>query len=409
VADAPPAVSAGLSRPSTPAGRPRSGDLPGDGIIWYLVSANLEVRFHSLLEAVPDAIVGCDRERRIRLVNTRAEALFGYDRNDIVARPLDLVFPGHRGFLDVVTGEVKRPDPGQPGLEVAALRLDGSAFPAEVTVTRVDTTSGPLAIVAVRDVTERRRAASEMERMLERERRAAKRLRSLDSLKDEFLSTVSHELRTPLTSISGFVHLLLDERGRRDEALRRQLLERVSHNASEMVRMVEQILDYSRMEAGRVDLQPERIDLLTAAARCAEGLGDALRGHVVSLDVVPGASAFVDPQALERILGNLLTNAAKYSPDTSPIFLTASVAPGEALVQVRDQGSGIPVEDRPHLFDRFFRGAALATGRRGTGIGLSIVHRYVSLSGGRVWFDEPVDGGSQFSFTLPAVEPGSQP
>jgi signal transduction histidine kinase len=79
------------------------------------------------------------------------------------------------------------------------------------------------------------------------------------------------------------------------------------------------------------------------------------------------------------------------------------------LVRVRDQGSGIPIEDRPHLFDRFFRGAALATGRRGTGIGLSIVHRYVSLSGGRVWFDEPVDGGSQFSFTLPAVEPGSQP
>ena len=349
----------------------------------------------------PDAIVTCDEGRCIRHVNARAEALFGCSG----ARPLDVAFPRHRGFLDDPAGEAYRLTPGRPGVEVAALRRDGSTFPAEVTVTLVETTPGRLAVVAVRDVTERRRAAAELERGLERERSAAERLRELDGLKDEFLSTVSHELRTPLTSIGGFVHLLLDERGPQDDAVRRQLLERISHNAAEMGGKVEQILDYARMQAGRWDLRSQAVDLAAAASRCADDLGAARRGHHLSLNVAPGTSAYVDPEVFGHILGNLLTNAAKYSPEGSAITVTAGAAGGRALLRVRDRGNGVAPEDRPHLFDRFFRGAAAATGRRGTGIGLSIVHRYVTLSGGRVWFDAPDGGGSQFSFTLPASEP----
>ncbi|MGH2687962.1 MAG: PAS domain S-box protein, partial [Actinomycetota bacterium] len=194
--DTSPVAQADPPRPPAPAAQLKAGDMPGDRIIRYLVSANLEARFHRVLEAIPDAIVTCDDDRCIRHVNARAEAVFGCGRADLVGRPVDLVFPGHRGFLDDAAGEAYRLTPGRPGVEVGALRRDGSAFPAEVTVTLVETTAGRLAVVAVRDVTERRRAAGELERALERERSAAERLRELDGLKDEFLSTVSHELRT---------------------------------------------------------------------------------------------------------------------------------------------------------------------------------------------------------------------
>jgi two-component system, OmpR family, phosphate regulon sensor histidine kinase PhoR len=242
-----------------------------------------------------------------------------------------------------------------------------------------------------------------VQKALETERDASERLRELDRLKDEFLATVSHEMRTPLTAISGFAELLWKSPDHQD---RDEWLKRVRANASAMGEMVEELLDYSRLEAGKVALQVRPLRLREAALRCIDLVGDALGQRRISLEIPDDLEVAADERALERIFANLLTNAAKYSPEGSVVRVAATVDNGMAVTSVKDAGEGISPAEQERVFERFYRGPAGSL-KQGTGIGLSIVRRYVEIMGGEVQVRSEPGEGSTFLFKLPLSGPAT--
>jgi protein-histidine pros-kinase len=354
--------------------------------------------------SAPDAILVVGADGRILLANPEAARMFGYPLDELVGEPVEVLIPerlrdAHRVHR---TGYVRRPArrPMGSGLDLVARRRDGTEVPIDVSLSPIEGTgSGTGAVIAIaRDVTERRRAEALLRESLERERAAAEALRAADRLKDEFLATVSHELRTPLTAVVGFA-ALIQQKG----VAPAELIDPVVRNAQEMHRMIERLLDFSRLEAGRVTVHPEPLDLAAEVRRIATTMADVLAAHPVEVVVPAGLHVMGDPHALDRVLGNLLANAAKFSPAQSPVVVTAEPDGATVVVSVLNHGPGVPAELAERVFERFVQGADQPAGHRGTGIGLAIVRRYVELLGGRAWYEPAPGGGARFRFTLPAA------
>jgi PAS domain S-box-containing protein len=265
------------------------------------------------------------------------------------------------------------------------------------------------------DLTERHAVERAIREAYEHEARAAQELRRADDMKDAFLATVSHELRTPLAIIFGLAAELADQAP--DDAVR-AAVERIAANASAMRSMIDRLLDFGRLQAGEVAFEPEPVRLRQAVEELVTALTPALRAHDVVVDLAPDVVVSADPLSLERIVGNLLTNAARYSPDGSTITIQAEVhepggeasregAGGAITVSVVDEGPGVPVQHRDRIFERFVQLDPGRTGRRGAGVGLAIVRADVERHGGRTWVEDAPGGGAAFRFTLPRAEPHS--
>jgi PAS domain S-box-containing protein len=367
-----------------------------------------EERLRLVIETVQEAFVSIDADGVITEWNPEAEATFGWTHEEAIGGPLsEMIIPpeyrnahqsGLRRFLTTEEGPVlgKR-------LELEAIHRDGHRFPVELTIAPVRVGDGYSFHAFLRDVTERKQMEDELQHALEMEREAGERLRELDRLKDEFLATVSHELRTPLTAITAFAEVLSRSSDSHSD-IREELIEGISRNAFEMGGMIEQLLDYSRLEAGKVALEPAPLPLRSEALRCIEALGEVIGRHRAVVDIPAHLEVQADEQGFERILVNLVVNAAKYSPDESSIRLGARVENDHIVVSVRDEGIGIPAEEHERIFERFNQSATMP-GKRGYGIGLSIARRYVELQGGRIWVESEPGRGSTFFFTLPAAAP----
>ena len=250
------------------------------------------------------------------------------------------------------------------------------------------------------DITDRRHAEEQFREAFEKEREAVEGLQAADALKDEFLATVSHELRTPLTSIVGFSTLLSAPENTLpvDDIARR-----IERNANEMVGMVERLLDFSRLQAGRVEMHPEPIALTELISTVLEPFGDRLEGRRLSVLDLPEVTVMADRHATGRVVGNLLLNAIKFTDPDDVIEITGKIDGGAAVVAVRDYGRGLPSDMGDRIFERFVQAPDQPEGRRGAGVGLAIVRRYVELQGGHVWHERPAGAGATFLFTLPLV------
>ncbi len=366
------------------------------------IISRAEGMFRGLLEAAPDAMVIVDSVGRIALVNRQTEELFGYVREDLLAKPVEMLVPErlrrrHRSDRDqYFVNSIARPMGA--GLELYAVRNDGSEFPVEIVLSPLTIESETIVSAAIRDLTERKKTEETLQRALTIERET-ERLRDLDRLKDEFLSTVSHELRTPLTVILGLTEVLRGS-GATDSEDRYELLERIFANASDMRAMIEQLLDYSRLEAGKVRLEIRPLPLREAILRCIDLARGVLGPRRSSVDVPDGPKVQADEHGFDRILMNLLTNAAKYSPEDSTVRVTAKAENGVATISVQDEGTGIPATEQSQIFERFYR-SSQRSGGRGTGVGLAVVRRYVELLGGSVSVESELGRGSTFLLTLP--------
>ena len=239
------------------------------------------------------------------------------------------------------------------------------------------------------------------------------REREADRLKSEFISVVSHELRTPLTSILGYTELLLAREFA--PADQREFVKTVYDEANHLSQIVEDMLGISRLEAGKVKLNQWVVSMRQLIGEMTAQLSHHLSNRHRMVIHIPNQlpPAFIDRDKVKQILFNLLINAAKYSPRGGEIALTveeldtlpADHPPGRfLLVQVRDQGIGIPPEDMPRIWERFYRVDNTNTRRiGGTGLGLSITRALVELHGGRIWVESEVGSGTTFFFTLPVV------
>jgi signal transduction histidine kinase len=249
--------------------------------------------------------------------------------------------------------------------------------------------------------------------------KTAKRLDELDHLKSEFVSRVSHELRTPLTTIKALTRLLL--RGEVSEEKQREYLETISIECDRQIDLILNLLDLSRIEGGVFRLSLERVEVVDVVTSCVKAeLAAAERRrhrlHMKSIANIPAVCA--DPKTLRRVVSNLIENSIKYTPDGGLIELSADVEDDNVAIRVTDNGRGIPKEDLPILFDKFYRGspaphseavAAAATDEEfledadisGVGLGLYLARDVMGRMGGRISVDTEVGEGSTFTLHLP--------
>ncbi len=247
------------------------------------------------------------------------------------------------------------------------------------------------------------------ERLLKEEvtRRA---LEEISHLKTEFVSLVSHELRTPLTSIQGYVKLMVAGHSGDLNEIQCEFLNTVSRNTDRLVALVNDLLDISKIQSGRLDLVLEPLDLKDLFEHELDSLKALAddKGITILTDIEPGIPMVrADSHRLGQIIANLVSNALKYSPDSTTIKLAAYHVDKNVLVKVIDAGMGIAPEERGKLFQMFYRGENNAVKQiRGTGLGLAITKHLVEMHGGKIWVESEKGHGSTFSFTIPISAPG---
>jgi signal transduction histidine kinase len=229
-------------------------------------------------------------------------------------------------------------------------------------------------------------------------------LRETNRLKDEFVSMVSHELRTPLASVKGYSRTLLAENADWDDQTRREFLQIIADESDKLQDLVENLLEMSRIEAGRLPIAPEPVLLKPFVKEVVERVGNQYPDTDFKSNVPHGLPVVeADPRRLEQVLVNLLQNAAKYS-GSKAVWVGATYDGGkEATLCVQDNGIGIAPEHMPYLFDKFYRAQwNQADSGSGTGLGLAIAQ------GGRIWVESKVGEGTSFFFTVPILSVESE-
>lgn len=348
-------------------------------------------RLAAIFDNTHDALVTFNRSGSIEGINAAGQRMYGYSEDELRRRDAGLLLAGSEagGLFQVgADGEL------QVGgvREFIARRQDGETFPAEVTLGRFSLADGEHVVAAIRDVSERRKA---------------------ERLKAEFVSTVSHELRTPLTSIAGSLGLLVGGAGGELGERAARLISIAHANCQRLVRLINDILDIEKIEAGQVPFASTPLalgELARGAAEATLGLADGLG---VRFDVEVAADTPIirgDADRITQVITNLLSNAAKASPPGGQVEVRVEKAVnGRARLSVRDHGDGVPEDFRERIFTKFAQADSSDTRRTGgTGLGLAISREIVERHGGRVWFDSPPGAGATFYVELPArpdVEP----
>jgi signal transduction histidine kinase len=233
------------------------------------------------------------------------------------------------------------------------------------------------------------------------------RLKELDRLKSEFVSDVSHELRTPLTSIKGYIDYLLEGIVGELSLPQKDFLTRVKGNIDRLVRLINNLLDLARIEAGQVDTHPVTLAIAEVATEVLETLRPMAMGKEVDLGLdAPETGGLVraDRDQIAQVLLNLLHNAVKFTPPGGKVRVRVEAQPpGEVLTVVQDTGEGIPMEELARIFDKFHQVSPALAPTRGSGLGLTIAKKLVELHGGQLWVTSQLGQGSTFGFMLPAA------
>jgi signal transduction histidine kinase/DNA-binding response OmpR family regulator len=229
-------------------------------------------------------------------------------------------------------------------------------------------------------------------------------LKELDRIKSEFVTTVSHDLRSPLTAVLGYLELI--ERAGAVNEQQGEFIRRAQMSVTQITDLVNDLLELGRVEAG-LDMAKEDTPLTVLARYAVEGLRGSAEAKEITLEVdlqefTPLVNG--DPVRLRQMIGNLLDNAIKYTPERGIVSLTVEAEGDQVILRIRDTGVGIPQADQPFLFDKFFRASNVPEDLPGTGLGLSIVKSIVDNHGGRIWVDSKLGEGTTFTVVLPAVE-----
>lgn len=380
-------------------------------------------QFKELLEAAPDAIMQVDREGRITLLNRVTEKMFGYSREELLGQPIEILVPqplrgqhaGHRKAYHA------KPMTRAMGMNLAleGQRKDGSRFPVEISLSPSVSKVNFRVTAIIRDITERKQAQDRLKQV--REEYVAKladqnqelelrnrEIERANRLKSDFLASMSHELRTPLHTIVGFSELLGEELEGPLNAKQKRFVQHIHKDSLHLLDLINDILDLSKIEAGRLELHPEVFDVASvveesfaAVRRLAEAKSLRLSS---SVELDQGIEA--DRLRLKQVLVNLLSNAVKFTPENGAVDVRAAELQrdGETWlsVEVTDTGIGIDEAELVTIFDKFHQVSATTKGvREGTGLGLAITRHLVESHRGMIVVTSQPGQGSCFRVELP--------
>ena len=344
-------------------------------------------RLDALLDSAADGILILKADHTIERVNGAFEKLYGQPRDEIVGKahkeiikwvgnpqgtPLEEAeaegFPLTPNATLYVEGDLHRPDP--PNL------------PVGVTYAPLLTSEGALRniFVTVRDITH---------------------FRTAEQIKSTFISVVSHELRTPVALIKGYASTLSRDDANWDREIIKDSLTVIEEEADRLAKMIDDLLDASRLQAGGMSLNQTDVAMGNLAARLAERFSTQTSRHQISVSFPENFPVILaDETRIRQVLNNLISNAIKYSPE-GEIRISGEVRPEQVIFCVSDQGPGIDAKDMPHIFDRFYRAAESVNKTKGAGLGLYLARAIVEAHGGRMWIDDAKSSpGARICFSL---------
>ncbi|NOQ17100.1 MAG: response regulator [Methyloprofundus sp.] len=350
-------------------------------------SSTHEAHLHALLDNISDAIITIDAQGSVLTVNNAVEHMFGYRPPELLGKNIKMLMPTphsemHDSFLANFAKTGQKHIIGQTR-EVAALRRNGEVFDVELWVHQLNYNDETQFMGIIRDISERKH---------------------VDKIKTEFISTVSHELRTPLTSIKGSLGLLKSGvLGKVPEKANR-MIELAHNNTERLINLVNDILDVEKIQAGKIELKLENVNLTDLVKQCIASNESYAASCQVSLhlaDNLPDFQVFADNQRLQQVMANLISNAAKFSPENGRVAIDIKKHGQQIRVSVSDHGVGIPEEYRNKIFQKFSQVDSTDTRQKGgTGLGLNITKAIIEHHGGHIDYTTEEGKGSTFFFEL---------
>lgn len=373
-----------------------------------------------LIELSHDAIIVREPAGRILQWNAGAQETYGWSAAEAVGQVTHTLF--QTGFpVSLAEVEAALERAGRWDGELQHTRRDGSRITVESRHVLVRGTDGALVAVLEtnRDITQRKRAEDEVRELNAQLRQTADELavtnkelglrnrevERANRLKSEFLASMSHELRTPLNAIIGFSDLMAEQTAGTLSAKQQRFVGHIQQGARHLLALINDILDLSKVEAGRLELNRENVpvgallsEVLTTIRPAAQ-----VKGIHVQSSIGPDVAAFADRVRLKQILFNLLSNAVKFTPAGGKVWVEAAERRGRLTMSVSDTGLGIPLDEHEAVFDAFHQVGTTTKGvKEGTGLGLAITKRLVEEHGGRIWVESEPGKGARLSFTVQA-------
>lgn len=349
-------------------------------------------RLGALLDAAADGILILNADHTVERCNISFEKLFGEPRDQIIGKNHEDIirWSGDPKGKTLEKAEAE----GWPLTPNATLYVEGDlerplppTLPVGVTYAPMLADDGKLrnVIVSVRDITH---------------------FRTADEIKSTFISIVSHELRTPVALIKGYASTLARDDAKWDKSTISDSLAVIEEEADRLSKMVDDLLDASRLQAGGLSLNRADVSLATLSNRIAERFGTQSKKHTISADFPDDFPIILaDEIRIRQVISNLVSNALKYAPD-GEIKITGQSRPEQVIICVSDEGPGIEANDLPHIFDRFYRSTTAVKHTKGAGLGLYLARAIVEAHGGRMWADAPggstkSESGAKVCFSLP--------
>ncbi|HEY9089280.1 MAG TPA: ATP-binding protein [Anaerolineaceae bacterium] len=345
-------------------------------------------RIEALLDNAADGILILSASKTVESANAAFGRMYGVPHHNLIGQPHEQLVRWASAPQDQTLEKAEAG--GWPLTEHATLYVEGdmlrpnrqAPLPVGITYAPLLSNEGHLIniIATVRDIT---------------------RFRQADELKSTFISIISHELKTPVALIKGYVSTLRRDDAHWDPAIINDSLQVIEEEADRLTFLIENLLDASRLQAGGMAIKRSDVNLPDLARRMAERFRTQTTRHTFRVDFpVNFPVILADETRLEQVVSNLLNNAIKYAPG-GEIAITGKVLPDTVMVCVSDQGPGIPPDDIPHVFDRFYRGPDMARITKGAGLGLYLSRAIIEAHGGNIWLDPAPDQGARFCFTLP--------
>jgi PAS domain S-box-containing protein len=362
-----------------------------------------EQKFRNLLESAPDAMVIVDRDGLVQIINAQTERLFGYSREELIGKPVEMLVPqrfhaehvGHRSHY----ADSPHPREMGAGLELAGRRKDGTEFPVEISLSPLKTQGGTLISSAIRNVSDRRHAEEEIRKLNSVLRDRVAELNAVNKELESFSYSVSHDLRAPLRHIDGFARILKEEHGRELSQDGTRYLDRVLEAANHMGHLVDDLLNLARI--GRREIAKQRVRLEDVVRQAIAELPPETPARNIEWLIEPLAYAECDPGLMKLAFSNLLSNNAKSTRtrENAVIEVGECESRGAPAYFVRDNGVGFDPRYADKLFGVFQR-LHRQEDFEGTGIGLATVQRIIRRHGGEIWAEAEPDRGATFFFTL---------